>query len=1391
MAGAHGSSGGPVGKPFFLTEEGSRFDFFQAVRLAERLRQENNPVGEASDVAGEAVRFTSNGGLAFPATDLHAVEGGMRGTAFVLRGQTLERLGRLFGADLAQRLRVIEDHEFTAAEYFRARLSELLKAEDFLRYGEHIITEARRLSPVNIEVNFMGLAGPHGPLPLAYTELVLDRLRDRDTAMRDFFDIFNHRLVSLFYRGRKLHRPGFSFAEPEEDTLSNNLFALIGLGPRAAHTQSITRKNLLRYAGLLSAQVRSVDGLETLLGHYFQVPVRVEGHRSRWLSIDPSQHTFLGTANHALKAGTQQAALGTRIWDSETMFRVHVGPLPSAEYRRFFPEGGLYRELCDLVRFYVGPEPDFDVRLILRSEDASGTVLDPGPENGAPDLRPRLGRNTFLKSGTHRTTFRLSAQFFERLVNFNSPKLTVFEQELGRQGELLNFLRVRLAERRFADAGRMLAALRHACGIFFRDFFRRHAPRRAEGLAVHYEPDEHFFQLLDHELPGLTSLSQAALPHFQGLRFSSADAFQHFMTERYLERYGETFRRVARKTAAGHEGRMRLPDAFFQELEQSLPEFQPVIAAVRGAADAARNLDADGWAGLLEREIGEDREVFYRACMRSRAATAERDLRALVEHPGSAPLFEGIEEQMGLYHRALADVRRQAPGAVSTEAFFENLRGTLVQVRRLRGQLHDDLRFRLRQKLTELRPSTEFLEGLRRDFPEAASVLDDLRAAMGHRFFSRHEDFLSFVHKFLSEQRIDADEAFFLARSGRSGEYGLPLEFFTALRRAGGERIGSGPADRRSITREMRRALGSGAPEFYRGYRRHVQRRERFLVRELMKEASAPDYLSTRLRRNFEDFCRTKERRQRDDDPAWRLRLARRRPRPWFVVDERLRSTLSACFGGGRALFPFYTARALRKIRRQLRLRGSVLRRFAESLPAPEYFARGFMLRLKAHTIEDRARFFHLTEQIAAEGTQLYDDLYRRHLLEDTDEPEEYRRVFLRAFQMLLEELPDPADLPATLRREMERGRLRAAGAAELVQALPEVLTRAETIQGLVLLKQFRRRLPVWSAVRVRADQALRGFLHLAPDDAAILREAQRRLDEYSIHSQYTYQEVLRSVLDANTAFAYRNSFLEDARSRLQPVRRIFRLDERNLRPLELKLRTAGIRIAGSGLRKILGREFESREQLEWAVTGRQMHLPRFVRRVLAEVADRPGFRDKAELFYMSGRSLRRLRVDVPDYLLGEDLRSLRHRLFRSRTAFLEALSECIGRFNTIIYEQYFLQHARLPGAHSRYALNQRFEQRLRAHIQRPQVYRAFVQRARQLPFLEYHDGEELWRELTVEFPVREAEIDRLRRDVLAAARVSADEIAVVLESSEDRDARLRRMREGVREVGELEVWDV
>lgn len=258
------------------------------------------------------------------------------------------------------------------------------------------VEEARRPGapgqPAAMRVNFMGLAGALGPLPAPYTDLILERVWKKDTALRDFLDIFNHRLVSFMYRARKKHRVALEPRSPDRGRMSHYLFSLLGLGlPPLRNRLPVRDRGLLAYAGLLAQQPRSMVGLETVLADYFRVPVRGVQMLGAWHRLDEHQTTAIGARgrNQRLGAG---AVLGTRVWDQQTKFRLRLGPLAFAEFLDFLPTGRAWRPLAGLTRFWAGEEFDFDVQLTLRAAQVPAARLS------AAD-GPRLGWTSWLKTG--------------------------------------------------------------------------------------------------------------------------------------------------------------------------------------------------------------------------------------------------------------------------------------------------------------------------------------------------------------------------------------------------------------------------------------------------------------------------------------------------------------------------------------------------------------------------------------------------------------------------------------------------------------------------------------------------------------------------------------------------------------------------------------------------------------------------------------------------------------------------------------------------------------------------------------------------------------------------------------------------------------------------------
>ncbi len=243
--------------------------------------------------------------------------------------------------------------------------------------------------PAEMTVHVLGLAGVHGPLPPAVTELAMERAFHGDRALRDFLDLFNHRLVSLLYRARKKFRPALDPGAPGRGRIATVLLSLIGLGtPHLAGRLGIRERSLLSYAGFLLTRPRPTVGLVRMLEDCFGVPVEIRERLGSWHTLEPIDVTRLGTSgqNRALGFDT---VLGSRVWDQAARFEVRLGPLTLDQFRSFLPVGHAHGPLSSAVRFSVREELEFSLRLTIQAEEVPELKLGEGS---------RLGWTSWLKT---------------------------------------------------------------------------------------------------------------------------------------------------------------------------------------------------------------------------------------------------------------------------------------------------------------------------------------------------------------------------------------------------------------------------------------------------------------------------------------------------------------------------------------------------------------------------------------------------------------------------------------------------------------------------------------------------------------------------------------------------------------------------------------------------------------------------------------------------------------------------------------------------------------------------------------------------------------------------------------------------------------------------------
>jgi type VI secretion system protein ImpH len=241
-------------------------------------------------------------------------------------------------------------------------------------------------------VNFMGLLGPNGPMPLFLTEYARDRIINaHDHTLAHFLDLFNHRMVALLYRAWASSRHAASFDRPETDRFGAYIGSLFGLGMeslRGRDALSDTAK--FYYSGYYAAQTRHAAGLRAMLEDYLGVPTTVEEFVGRWMDLPPDSRCRLGVSRDAGALG-RTAVVGSRMWDCQQQFRVHLGPVSFTQYERLLPGrgGASLARVAAMIRNYIGDELEWDLRLVLKAGEVPAVRL------GAVG---RLGWSTWLKS---------------------------------------------------------------------------------------------------------------------------------------------------------------------------------------------------------------------------------------------------------------------------------------------------------------------------------------------------------------------------------------------------------------------------------------------------------------------------------------------------------------------------------------------------------------------------------------------------------------------------------------------------------------------------------------------------------------------------------------------------------------------------------------------------------------------------------------------------------------------------------------------------------------------------------------------------------------------------------------------------------------------------------
>jgi type VI secretion system protein ImpH len=243
--------------------------------------------------------------------------------------------------------------------------------------------------------NVISLAGPQGPLPMVFTEYLLEEARSRNKAGLEFLDIFNERVLGLLYQARAKRHLELNIGSPVQHPILRALKALMGNldGPDAPRSISSDELPLIRHAGLQGVAPRSLSSFLVTLRDRTGIRFGGRPFIGSWLNLDSDDISSLGRRlGHRMRTRLGiNSTLGGRVWDQSSCVEIVADELDRADFERLLPGGRYYLLIGRLASQYF----QFAIRIILSLQLKNGSETE---NRLSGNSKIQLGINSWLGS---------------------------------------------------------------------------------------------------------------------------------------------------------------------------------------------------------------------------------------------------------------------------------------------------------------------------------------------------------------------------------------------------------------------------------------------------------------------------------------------------------------------------------------------------------------------------------------------------------------------------------------------------------------------------------------------------------------------------------------------------------------------------------------------------------------------------------------------------------------------------------------------------------------------------------------------------------------------------------------------------------------------------------
>lgn len=328
-----------------IESEARRFSYFRLVYLLERLYPGAPPVGQLGPASAERIRLRGDPSLVFASSDI---------------------------AELKH-----------------------------VKYPDEV-------ERVRVSAAFMGLYGSVSPLPTYFVEQIAQQdYQGGPQPIREFLDVFHHRLLSLIYRTWSKYRFAVMYRKQGKDPFTQRMFCSVGIdGFRDVETP-LARFLYLKYAPMLASKSRSARGLNVVMNDLFgSLGVSIEQFIGHWTLIEKPLRNKMGVANHVLG---ESLTIGRYVYDGSGRFKIKLGPLSYDEYLSFLPGGSRRPLVKAAVDTFTRGMYDVDLELHVKKDEAPMLRL-------SSDRPSVLGRTAWL-GGMRREQFVITVPLDDKKVD--------------------------------------------------------------------------------------------------------------------------------------------------------------------------------------------------------------------------------------------------------------------------------------------------------------------------------------------------------------------------------------------------------------------------------------------------------------------------------------------------------------------------------------------------------------------------------------------------------------------------------------------------------------------------------------------------------------------------------------------------------------------------------------------------------------------------------------------------------------------------------------------------------------------------------------------------------------------------------------------------------------